>query len=138
MQDIPTVQNRHHLALGGILLLHFCSLSQLTPVKKHKAGHSSHDPTCPPPQGPINFFFSFSETLFVRGERKGKGVVCFRKRNQAMEQSSLGIQLSLVISPVRASLPPGSLPQACRLCSVHPPTHVLSQPLYSPLFWYME
>lgn len=124
-QSILTMQNLHPLELRGILLPYFSSLVSSLLLSKRTI-LDTHPMTLPTQayRVPSTFFFSWNR-LFLRGEREGKGVVCFIKRNQATEQSILGIQLSF-ISPVRVSLPSGSLPQACSWCSVHPPTHVLS------------
>lgn len=51
-----------------------------------------------------------------------------------MEQSNSGIQLSFITSPVRVSLPPGSLYKASSQGSVHPPTHMPRSPCTHPYF----
>lgn len=131
------MQNLHPLELRGILLPYFSSsVSSLLLSKRTIL--DTHPMTLPTQAYSVPSTVFFPEIVFF-SEEKGKEkelFVCFIKRNQAMEQSSSGIQLSFIISPVRVSLPPGSLPQACSWCSVHPPTHVLSQTLYSPIFWY--
>lgn len=63
-----------------------------------------------------------SETHFC-SEKKGKErELLFYKGEQNMEQSSAGLQLSLVVFPSSVAVPPGSLSQGL----VQPPTHLLS------------
>lgn len=110
-------------------------LRQLTPIyKENNTGHSSHGPRPPTPTRSCQLLIFFLNPTFSWRRKERKEVVCFIKRNRVMEQSNSGIQLSFITSPVRVSLPPGSLYKASSQGSVHLPTRMPHSPCTHPYF----